>query len=288
MSEAIPRLKYTEAQVRELVRAGGIVSANVRADQTLWFVELVTREAGLADLVMARKATRRDFRNPAHALKLLRELGIVVAQVYMAGWNLNAEPEPRWKRPDLAHSMKTVAAANKKDWGTEMIQKFKLYVDGKRITGDATDDKDSPPMGFLRDALVDLVLTSPHGLYADKVGESIDGKTVRVEVDGETLFEDVVATGPWHMAELNETLVFADGPRDDEPVGDSQFSYPAAQREFTDAGLADMWLVGRLAKRGIECTDHDRPFAWWPDGSVNRWKVTTLDRKQTYFTLTRG
>jgi hypothetical protein len=118
-----------------------------------------------------------------------------------------------------------------------------------------TDDEHSE-MGNLRDTLIDLL----NGLYIDRVG-TIEGKAVRVEVNGETFLEEIVASGPWRMENINEDLVFADGPRDDEPICDSDFSYPATQRVFADAGIADMWLVARLAKRGLECTDWNRPFS---------------------------
>ncbi len=105
MTAAVSRQRYDAAQARIVIRAGGIITAVLRAEQTLWFVEFVTREWGLVDLVTARKQ-RRSFRNPNLALKALREMGITLAQVQMEGWDLSAADEPLWRRPDKAASLK--------------------------------------------------------------------------------------------------------------------------------------------------------------------------------------
>ncbi|WP_109482536.1 hypothetical protein [Paraburkholderia sp. C35] len=105
MTKAMPRPRYDAKQARTAIQSGGIATAVIRAEEALWFVEFVTREADVVDLVTARNE-RRSFRNAHLALKVLRELGITLAQVQMENWNQDAEPEKLWSRPDMVRVLK--------------------------------------------------------------------------------------------------------------------------------------------------------------------------------------
>jgi hypothetical protein len=97
---------YDINEARAAVLAGGVQSATLRVDTGRWFVEFVTREAGIVDLVTARR-DRRAFGNPELALKVLREMGLTEAQVKMEAWDLSKPPVKR-SRPDSEKRLKAV------------------------------------------------------------------------------------------------------------------------------------------------------------------------------------
>ncbi|MFC5429466.1 hypothetical protein ACFPTO_11740 [Paraburkholderia denitrificans] len=95
---------------RANVWSGGIETTVVRAVNTnLWAVFFVAKH-GEAMLVTTRERKPRFFRDAHLALKALREIGIVSAQIDMEGWSTTAGKVPAWGRADQATSMKLTHA----------------------------------------------------------------------------------------------------------------------------------------------------------------------------------
>jgi|GEM_PF-5019281 len=95
---------------RASVWSGGIETTVVRAVNTnLWAVFFVAKH-GEAMLVTTRERKPRLFRDAHLALKALREIGIVSAQIDMEGWSTTAGKMPAWGRADQATSMKRTHA----------------------------------------------------------------------------------------------------------------------------------------------------------------------------------
>jgi hypothetical protein len=96
---------FDVAQATAAVNSGGVVSAVLRADGSSFYIEFETRERGAAELVTSNGRQRRAFRDPAQALKVLRELGLSEGRFALAEWNPDA-PRRAWSRPDSAAEMK--------------------------------------------------------------------------------------------------------------------------------------------------------------------------------------
>ncbi|KVW81387.1 hypothetical protein WK99_22070 [Burkholderia ubonensis] len=94
------------AQASAAVKAGGVLSAILRADHGAFYVELETRE-GLAELVTSNGRDRRTFRDPGQALKVVRELGVASGRFALEEWDPRAPKAPAWTRPDQAAHMRT-------------------------------------------------------------------------------------------------------------------------------------------------------------------------------------
>lgn len=100
------RMSFDLAQAGAAVKAGGIYSVVVRAEQGSFFVELETLESGVVDLVTKNERTRRAFRDPGQALKIVRGLGVVQGRFALDAWDTSAPKGKAWKRPDTAAQMK--------------------------------------------------------------------------------------------------------------------------------------------------------------------------------------
>jgi hypothetical protein len=100
------RVSFDLAQAGAAVKAGGIQSAVVRAEKGSFFVELETLESGMVDLVTKNARTRRAFRDPGQALKIVRSLGVVQGRFVLDAWDTAAPKGKAWKRPDTAAQMK--------------------------------------------------------------------------------------------------------------------------------------------------------------------------------------
>jgi hypothetical protein len=100
------RMSFDLAQAGAAVKAGGIHSAVVRAEQGSFFVELETLDSGVVDLVTKNERTRRAFRDPGQALKIVRTLGVVQGRFALEAWDATAPRDKAWKRPDTAAQMK--------------------------------------------------------------------------------------------------------------------------------------------------------------------------------------
>lgn len=88
-------------------KTGGIVCATIRAENGTFFVELELRDDRFADLVVSNGRERRLFRDPGHALKVVREIGITSGRFELEEWDTKAPKVPAWSRPDQAEAMKT-------------------------------------------------------------------------------------------------------------------------------------------------------------------------------------
>ncbi|WP_321947186.1 hypothetical protein [Paraburkholderia sp. J10-1] len=102
----MPRVSFDVAQARAAVEAGGVFSAILRAEKGAFYVELETREAGIAELVTSNGRERRPFRDPGAALKVVRELGVTTGRFAIAEWDTRAPKAPAWTRPDQKEHMK--------------------------------------------------------------------------------------------------------------------------------------------------------------------------------------
>jgi hypothetical protein len=97
---------FDVAQARAAVEAGGVLSAILRADKGSFYIELETRESGVADLVTSNGRERRPFRDPGQALKVVRELGVATGRFALEEWDTRAPKAKAWERPDQSTHMR--------------------------------------------------------------------------------------------------------------------------------------------------------------------------------------
>jgi len=97
---------FDVAQARAAVEAGGVLSAILRADKGAFYIELETRESGVAELVTSNGRERRAFRVPGKALEVVRELGVATGRFALEEWDTRAPRAKAWSRPDQAAHMK--------------------------------------------------------------------------------------------------------------------------------------------------------------------------------------
>lgn len=100
------RASFDLAQASAAVKAGGVLSAILRAEKGTFYIELETREAGVAELVTSNGRERRSFRDPGQALKVVRELGVATGRFALEEWDTHAPKPKAWSRPDQAAHMK--------------------------------------------------------------------------------------------------------------------------------------------------------------------------------------
>lgn len=99
-------ISFDVAQARAAVEAGGVLSAILRADKGSFYIELETRESGVAELVTSNGRERRPFRDPGQALKVVRELGVATGRFALEEWDTRAPKAKAWERPDQSAHMK--------------------------------------------------------------------------------------------------------------------------------------------------------------------------------------
>jgi hypothetical protein len=100
------RASFDLAQASAAVKAGGVLSAILRADKGSFYIELEMREAGVAELVTSNGRERRTFREPGAALKVVRELGVANGRFALEEWDTHAPKAKAWSRPDQSADMK--------------------------------------------------------------------------------------------------------------------------------------------------------------------------------------
>jgi hypothetical protein len=100
------RASFDLAQASAAVKAGGVMSAILRADKGSFYIELEMREAGVAELVTSNGRERRTFREPGAALKVVRELGVANGRFALEEWDTHAPKAKAWSRPDQSADMK--------------------------------------------------------------------------------------------------------------------------------------------------------------------------------------
>lgn len=91
-------------QFRTVTEAGGLLSVSLVAQGATFHVEAETRK-GRAVLVKARGKALREFRNPAKAMLLLRELGVREMRTDTRQWQPEQAEIPAYSRPDRAQAL---------------------------------------------------------------------------------------------------------------------------------------------------------------------------------------
>jgi hypothetical protein len=91
-------------QFRTVTEAGGLLSVSLVAQGGSFHVEAETRK-GQAVLVKSRGETLREFRNPAKAMLLLRDLGVREMRTDTRQWNPEQAELGKYSRPDRTKAM---------------------------------------------------------------------------------------------------------------------------------------------------------------------------------------
>jgi hypothetical protein len=97
-------------QFRTVSEAGGLLSVSLVAQGGSFHVEAETRK-GQAVLVKSRGDALREFRNPAKALLLLRELGVREMRTDTRQWQPEQAELSKYTRPDRTQAMSAVFEA---------------------------------------------------------------------------------------------------------------------------------------------------------------------------------
>jgi len=94
--------EFTQNQFQKAAEAGAFSKIVVRARWQSFSIFGQMRGGGEAALVSTRlKLAPREFRNPAAALALLRQIGVTEAQVEMAQWDVEMAALAMRLRPDV-------------------------------------------------------------------------------------------------------------------------------------------------------------------------------------------
>lgn len=91
-------------QFRTVNEAGGLLSVSLVAQGGTFHVEAETRN-GHAVLVKARGSALREFRNPARAMLLLRDLGVREMRTDTRQWQPEQAELTGYSRPDRTQAM---------------------------------------------------------------------------------------------------------------------------------------------------------------------------------------
>jgi hypothetical protein len=112
----------TLEQLRATASAGGVVGVTLKGHGGGFFLEIATRSGHDAILSKARSTEPRRFGSPTSALIVLRELGIVVAQLDATDWNPD-QKDMSQSRQDRSQAMrKAHEAAAYSKWVAAELQ----------------------------------------------------------------------------------------------------------------------------------------------------------------------
>ncbi|MHC8944364.1 antitoxin PaaA2 family protein [Advenella incenata] len=112
----------TLEQLRAAVSAGGVTGITLKGQDGGFLVEIATRSGQEAFLAKARSIEPRRFGNPASAMIVLRDLGIVVAQIDITNWDPDQKDMSR-SRQSRAQAMRGAhEAAAYNQWLAAEIQ----------------------------------------------------------------------------------------------------------------------------------------------------------------------
>lgn len=112
----------TLEQLRAAVSAGGVTGITLKGQDGGFLVEIATRSGQDAFLAKARSIEPRRFGNPASAMIVLRDLGIVVAQIDITNWDPDQKDMSR-SRQSRAQAMRGAhEAAAYNQWLAAEIQ----------------------------------------------------------------------------------------------------------------------------------------------------------------------
>lgn len=95
----------TLEQLRASASAGGVAGVTLKGQGGSFLVQIATRSGQDVVLSKARSSEPRRFGNPASAMVVLRELGIVVAHLDATHWN-PAQKDMGQSRPSRARAMR--------------------------------------------------------------------------------------------------------------------------------------------------------------------------------------
>jgi len=111
------------SQAAAAAKAGGVLTAVLRAAGGSFYIDLETRTAGTAVLVTSNKRKPRAFRNPLKALEVIRELGLQSGRFSLEAWRPDEAGLERHSRPDRAAALKAAHDAAAYDrWFREQVQ----------------------------------------------------------------------------------------------------------------------------------------------------------------------
>ena len=101
-------------QLRAANTAGGVADVTLRAVGGLFFVSVTTRGGGDGVLVKTRTKAPRGFADPAKAMALLHEIGILAAHLDTARWTPKSASTGK-PRPDRAAALRRTHEAARHD-----------------------------------------------------------------------------------------------------------------------------------------------------------------------------
>lgn len=112
----------TLEQLRAAASAGGVAGATLKGQGGGFFIEIETDNGRKAVLSKARTTEPRRFGNPASAMNVLRDAGIVIAQIDATNWNPDEKDMSRSResRADAMREAHEAAAYNQ--WLAAEIQ----------------------------------------------------------------------------------------------------------------------------------------------------------------------
>jgi hypothetical protein len=115
-------LNMTLEQLRATASAGGVVSVTLKGEGSGFLMQIATRSGQDVFLVKARSTEPRRFGSPNSAMIVLREMGIVVAQIDATNWNPD-QKEVTQNRDSRAQAMRQAhEAAAYNQWLVNEIQ----------------------------------------------------------------------------------------------------------------------------------------------------------------------
>lgn len=110
---------------------GGIIGITLKDQGCGFFVEIATRSGKSAFLVKARSTEPHRFGNPTSALNVLRNIGIVVAQIDITNWDPDQKDvtRSRQNRDETMRSAHEAAAYNEwRPMACEDLHKIVRYI----------------------------------------------------------------------------------------------------------------------------------------------------------------
>ncbi|MDP2829434.1 MAG: hypothetical protein Q8O37_12610 [Sulfuricellaceae bacterium] len=113
---------FTIDQARSAVASGGVLSANLRPDGSMFALEFETSN-GPAMLIASVSKQVRRFGNPAKAFEIVRDLGLEGGHYSVAQWRPEDREIDRPSRPDKSAKLKAAHAAAAHDhWFREQVE----------------------------------------------------------------------------------------------------------------------------------------------------------------------
>lgn len=112
----------TLEQLRATTSAGGIKSITLKGQGNGFYIQIDTRSGKGAYLSKARSAEARSFGNPATALNVLRDIGIVIAQIDATHWDPNQKDMTRSRESRGSAMRDAHEAAAYNEWLAGEIQ----------------------------------------------------------------------------------------------------------------------------------------------------------------------